>query len=87
MMNGLQQPRITWQTSTTSTTDTIPNLTATVRLPYQHTPEDIVKYLIEMGFVHTTSHSGDVWMRNGTSDYFTWEQAVTYCLIKPFLNP
>jgi hypothetical protein len=26
-------------------------------------------------------------MRNGTTSYFTWEQAVTYCLIKPFLNP
>lgn len=87
MMNGLQQPRITWQTSTTSTSDTMPNVTARVILPYQQTPKDVHKYLSEMGFIHFTSHNGDIWMRNGTNEYFTWEQAVTYCLIKPFLNP
>ena len=56
-------------------------------MPYQHTPKDVYEYLKEMDFVHTTSHSGDLWMRKGTNGYFTWEQAVTYCLIKPFLNP
>jgi hypothetical protein len=56
-------------------------------MPYQNTPEAIYEYLKEMDFIHTTSQSGDIWMRKGTSEYFTWEQAVAYCLIKPFLNP
>jgi hypothetical protein len=56
-------------------------------MPYQNTPEDVYKYLKEMDFIHTTCTTGDIWMRKGTSSYFTWEQAVAYCLIKPFLNP
>jgi hypothetical protein len=56
-------------------------------MPYQNTPEGIFKYLKEMDFIHTSSQSGDIWMRKNTNEYFTWEQAVTYCLIKPFLNP
>jgi len=88
MVHGTQQSTVNWQSSTTSTTSTMPNLTATVRLPYQQTPDDVYNYLKEMGFTHTTTPDrGDVWMRNGTNTFFTWEQAVTYCLIKPFLNP
>jgi hypothetical protein len=78
MIQGLQNPYINF---------TMDNNSIQLRMPYQNTPLDVYKYLREMDFVHTTSSSGDMWMRKGTSEYFTWEQAVAYCLIKPFLNP
>ena len=56
-------------------------------MPYQNTPRDVFNYLKEMDFTHSSSPGGDLWKRNGTTSYFTWEQAVAYCLIKPFLNP
>ena len=87
MMQGIQYPLINFTTNTNSTTGTMPTIGTTVRMPYQNTPEDVYKYLKEMDFTHTTSNSGDLWMRKGTTSYFTWEQAVAYCLIKPFLNP
>ena len=87
MMSGIQYPTINFTTTTATHTNTIPSHTTEVRMPYQHTPKDVYEYLKEMDFVHTTSHSGDLWMRKGTNGYFTWEQAVTYCLVKPFLNP
>lgn len=86
-MQGIQYPIVNLTTSTTSTTGTMPTVSTAVRMPYQNTPEDVYKYLKEMDFIHTTSNSGDLWMRKGTTSYFTWEQAVAYCLIKPFLNP
>lgn len=87
MMNGIQYPLINFTTNTTSTTGMMPTIDTTVRMPYQNTPEGVYKYLKEMDFIHTTSNSGDIWQRKGTTSYFTWEQAVAYCLIKPFLNP
>jgi hypothetical protein len=88
MMNGIQQPMIVFTTDNTSTlTGMTPSARADVRMPYQQTPMDVYNYLKEMDFIHTTSTGGDLWMRNGTSEFFTWEQAVAYCLIKPFLNP
>lgn len=87
MMQGIQYPQINFTTNTTSTSGVLPNVSASMRMPYQNTPEDVYKYLKEMDFIHTTSQSGDLWMRSGTTSYFTWEQAVAYCLIKPFLNP
>ena len=78
MIQGLQNPYINF---------TIDNSSIQLRMPYQNTPQDVYEYLREMDFVHTANSSGDMWMRKGTSEYFTWEQAVVYCLIKPFLNP
>ena len=87
MMQGIQYPQVTYTTTGTSNSPTMPTINSSIRMPYQNTPVDIYTYLKEMDFIHTTGHSGDIWMRKGTSEYFTWEQAVTYCLIKPFLNP
>ena len=87
MMQGIQNPSIDFTANTASTNGTLPNITTSIRMPYQNTPEDVYKYLKEMDFIHTTCTTGDIWMRKGTSSYFTWEQAVAYCLIKPFLNP
>lgn len=87
MMQGLQNPQITYTTTGTSNSSTAPIINASIRMPYQNTPDGIFQYLKEMDFIHTTSTSGDMWMRKGTTEYFTWEQAVAYCLIKPFLNP
>ena len=87
-MQGIQYPQIGYNvTSSGATTQVLPTINTSIRMPYQNTPEDVYKYLKEMDFIHTTSHSGDIWQRKGTTEYFTWEQAVAYCLIKPFLNP
>ena len=87
MMQGIQYPQVSYNvTSSGATTQVLPTINTMVRMPYQNTPEGIFKYLKEMDFIHTTSQSGDIWMRKGTTEYFTWEQAVAYCLIKPFLN-
>jgi NADH:ubiquinone oxidoreductase subunit C len=86
MMQGLQSPQVIYSTTGTSNSSTMPSINAEIRMPYQNTPADVYKYLKEMDFIHTTSLSGDIWMRKGTTEYFTWEQAVVYCLIKPFLN-
>jgi len=87
MMNGIQEPMLIYTTSNTSITGVTPSYTTDIRMPYQHTPPDIHKYLNEMDFVHTTSKGGDLWQRKNKPEFFTWEQAVAYCLIKPFLNP
>ena len=86
-MQGLQNPQVIYSTTGTSNTSILPTINTEIRMPYQITPEGVFKYLKEMDFVHTSSLSGDIWMRKGTTEYFTWEQAVAYCLIKPFLNP
>lgn len=78
MIYGIQEPTVNFTMNSNS---------VQLRMPYQNTPEDVYKYLKEMDFIHTTSNQGDMWMRKNTTEYFTWEQAVTYCLIKPFLNP
>jgi hypothetical protein len=87
MMQGIQYPQINFTTNTTSNTGMMPNINTSIRMPYQNTPDGIFQYLKEMDFMHTTGHNGDIWQRKGTTEYFTWEQAVVYCLIKPFLNP
>jgi hypothetical protein len=78
MIQGIQEPTINF---------TLNNNSVELRMPHQLTPVDVFKYLKEMDFIHTTGKGGDLWMQKGTTSYFTWEQAVTYCLIKPFLNP
>jgi hypothetical protein len=56
-------------------------------MPPQTTPFDVHEYLMQMGFspIAHSNVAGAVWTRGG--NYYTWEQAVAYCLIKPFLNP
>lgn len=53
------------------------------------TPSDVQKYLSDMGWAPYSAPEGD-WMYYrqdiGHGNYMTWEQAVTYCLIKPFLE-
>jgi hypothetical protein len=88
MLQGLYSPHINFMTgSVGTTTQVMPTIHAEVTMPYQNTPKDVYDYLKQMDFIHTTSKSGDLWQRKGTTEYFTWEQAVVYCLIKPFLNP
>ena len=81
MMNGLYTPMISLTNSGTANT-----ITAEVRMPPQTTPFDVHEYLMQMGFSSIANGGvGAVWTRGG--NYYTWEQAVAYCLIKPFLNP
>ena len=65
------------------------SITATAVPRYRRTPEDIKEYLMSMGWsAYTGSDSDAMYTRNdiGLTNYMTWEQAVTYCLIKPFLH-
>ena len=81
MMNGPYTPTISLMNSGTTNT-----ITAEVRMPPQTTPFDVHEYLMQMGFSSIANGGvGAVWTRGG--GYYTWEQAVAYCLIKPFLNP
>jgi hypothetical protein len=82
MMTALQDTQINWTTSVGTT-----QISAEIRQPYQHTPRDVYLYLKRMDFAHTTSKSGDLWMHKGEygNEYMTWEQAVVYCLVKPWL--
>lgn len=53
------------------------------------TPPDIRKYLTDMGWSAYSGSEGDSMFNRGDigyGNYMTWEQAVTYCLIKPFLE-
>jgi hypothetical protein len=82
MMNGPYTPTVFLTNSGSPNT-----ITAEVRMPPQTTPFDVHEYLMQMGFspIAHSSVAGAVWTRGGS--YYTWEQAVVYCLIKPFLNP
>ena len=81
MMTGPYTPTISLMNSGTANT-----ITASVNMPPQTTPFDVHEYLMQMGFSPTATGNGStVWTRGG--GYYSWEQAVAYCLIKPFLNP
>jgi hypothetical protein len=80
MMNGPYTPTVSLMNSGTTNT-----ITASVNMPPQRTPSDIREYLINMGFTQTALSGSEIWTNN--LGYYTWEQAVVYCLIKPFLNP
>jgi hypothetical protein len=60
-------------------------------LPYQDTayscPQDVLKYLQHTGWTYTTLNGKYYFMRGDTipSGYFTWSEAVTYNLIKPYM--
>ena len=75
-----------------TSTNTAPTLvtngnSVSVASPQQRTPDDISKYLTEMGFNRSYLDANELWSRPNISGYFTWEQAVAYCLVKPWLNP
>ena len=79
-------PFVTW--TTTNSSNTIPaNLmpTATVSVPHHYTPEDVSNYLGRMDFVRMHTSTGDMWQHKDHNGYMTWEQAVVYCLVKPWL--
>lgn len=54
----------------------------------RQTPADIQEYLQSMGWTPYSASDGD-WMYAradiGYDRFMTWEQAVVYCLVKPFL--
>ena len=56
---------------------------------WRHTPTDVQEYLQSMGWTSYSASDGD-WMYAradiGAGRFMTWEQAVTYCLVKPFLT-
>jgi hypothetical protein len=76
--------------STTNTNPTVTltqpaAVTTTVTLPTITTPPDVRAYLSRMDFEAVSSSSGYVWFRSDVGGYMTWEQAVVYCLVKPWL--
>jgi len=80
MMNGPYTPTVSLMNNGSTST-----ITASVNMPPQRTPPDIREYLTSMGFAQTAVSGSEMWANN--LGYYTWEQAVVYCLIKPFLNP
>ena len=63
-------------------------LGATTIPAWRHTPAGIQEYLTSMGWTSYSASDGD-WMYqrlDAGTGYMTWEQAVTYCLVKPFLT-
>lgn len=73
-----------------TSTNTAPTLitnsgSVAVSSPHQVTPNDVAEYLGSMDFKRIYSNGADLWQRPHMSGYFTWEQAVAYCLVKPWL--
>ena len=65
-----------------------PTIKTRVTPRWRHTPADVQEYLQSMGWTSYSASDGD-WMYAradiGSGRFMTWEQAVTYCLVKPFL--
>ena len=73
-----------------TSTNTAPTLTVngnsvSIQSSYQKTPEDVRTYLVKMEWFPMSSNGGDIWSRQHQTGYFTWEQAVAYTLVKPWL--
>ena len=73
-----------------TSTNTAPTLiangnTVSIQTSYQTTPNDVGEYLNKMEWIRMSSNGGDIWCRPHRSGYFTWEQAVAYTLVKPWL--
>ena len=85
-MNTPHPPMITWSTTNTNTINQMPSVTANVSMPHQATPADVEQYLMKMEFERCWFGSQEYWKRKGQDGYMTWEQAVTYCLVKPWLE-
>ena len=82
MSNYPTNPSVVWSNSTI----TAPLPSATISMPQQITPNDVANYLMKMDFDRLHTNTGDVWQRKGQAGYMTWEQAVVYCLVKPWLE-
>ena len=67
------------------TTNTNPATSTNITMPQLHTPPDVQAYLVRMEFVPIYGNNGMMWKRTGKDGYMTWEQAVVYCLVKPWL--
>jgi len=65
---------------------TVAGSSVSITQPNQITPSDVAIYLRNMDFQPTASAGVDLWYRSNMSGYFTWEQAVAYCLVKPWLS-
>jgi hypothetical protein len=65
------------------------SISATAVPRRRRTPEAIQEYLHSMGWTPYSASDGD-WMYTrpdiGSGGYMTWEQAVVYCLVNPFLT-
>ena len=90
MQTQFPQPMtVTWSTSNTGT-GVIPSHLLPqgyVHEPHQYTPEDVAKYLMRMDCIRVGTSKGEMWQRiDNPSCYLTWEQAVVYCLVKPWLT-
>ena len=80
-------PMITWTTTNTSSgSNVMPAASAHVQMPYQATPSDVERYLTKMEFEKHWVSSQEYWKRPHQDGYMTWEQAVVYCLVKPWLE-
>lgn len=79
-------PVVTWATNTSTTIPSHLLPTASVNMPHQQTPSDIAQYLAKMDFSKYIYGTQEYWQPKGSAGYMTWEQAVTYCLIKPWLT-
>ena len=62
------------------------NISAAYTPPMQMTPDDVAQYLGRMDFTRMHANNTDLWQRKSQAGYMTWEQAVAYCLIKPWLT-
>lgn len=58
-------------------------LTGSANIDYV-TPDSVSKYLVEMEWYRMGHRWGHKEIPNA---YMTWEQAVVYCLVRPFFNP
>ena len=86
MLNTIHSlPSVTYQNSTNSNIPSHLMPSATISVPQQMTPNDVADYLGKMDFSRLHTATGDLWQRRGMNGYMTWEQAVVYCLVKPWL--
>lgn len=86
MLNDYPQvPSVLWQNNTNSNIPSHLMPSATVSVPQQVTPNDVAGYLDKMDFTRLHTSTGEMWRRRGMNGYMTWEQAVVYCLVKPWL--
>jgi hypothetical protein len=72
--------------STSYPSGVITSTASTYTPPMQTTPNDVANYLGRMDFTRMHSNNTDLWQRKNQAGYMTWEQAVAYCLVKPWLT-
>jgi hypothetical protein len=67
------------------TANTNPATTTNITMPQLQTPPDVERYLRRMDFDSIYGNNSLMWKRKDFTGYMTWEQAVVYCLVKPWL--